>query len=70
MSELAAFKAGAREMASRPAEKLAVELGIEALAVDRFTLKRPDSKALLLDFAGFDEAAIGQRFVRLAKTLS
>jgi len=57
-------------MASRPAEKLAVELGIEALAVDRFTLKRPDSKALLLDFAGFDEAAIGQRFVRLAKTLS
>jgi GntR family transcriptional regulator/MocR family aminotransferase len=57
-------------MASRQAEKLAAAEDIEALAVDRFTLRRPDPKALLLGFAAFDETAIRQGLVRLAKALS
>jgi GntR family transcriptional regulator / MocR family aminotransferase len=57
-------------MTSRQAEKLAAAQGVEVLAVDRYTLKRPDPKALLLGFAGFDESAIGQGLVRLAKALS
>jgi GntR family transcriptional regulator / MocR family aminotransferase len=57
-------------MTSRQAEKLAAAQGVEVLAVDRYTLKRPDPKALLLGFAGFDETAIRQGLVRLAKALS
>jgi len=57
-------------MTSRQAEKLAAAQGIEVLAVDRFTLKRPDPKALLLGFGGFDELAIRQGLIRLAKALS
>ncbi len=57
-------------MASREAEKLAAAQNIEVLAVDRFTLRRPDPKALLLGFAAFDETAIRQAIVRLAKALS
>lgn len=57
-------------MTSRRAEKLAADHGIEVLAVDRFTLRRPDPKALLLGFAAFDETAIRQGLVRLAKALS
>jgi len=57
-------------MTSRQAEKLAAAQGVEVLAVDRYTLRRPDPKALLLGFAGFDEAAIRQGMVRLAKALS
>jgi GntR family transcriptional regulator/MocR family aminotransferase len=57
-------------MASRHAEKLAAEQGIEVLAADRFTLRRPDPKGLLLGFAAFDEATIGRELVRLAKALS
>jgi GntR family transcriptional regulator/MocR family aminotransferase len=57
-------------MASRYAEKLAAEKGIEVLATDRFTLRRPDPKGLLLGFAAFDEATIGRELVRLAKALS
>jgi GntR family transcriptional regulator / MocR family aminotransferase len=57
-------------MTSRRAEKLAADQGIEALAVDRFTLKRPDPKALLLGFAAYDEATIRRGLIRLAKALS
>jgi GntR family transcriptional regulator/MocR family aminotransferase len=57
-------------MASRRAEKLAAERGIEVLAVDRFTLRRPDPGGLLLGFAAFDEAAIRQALIRLAQALS
>ena len=41
-------------MASRQAETLAAAQGIEVLAVDRCTLRRPDPNALLLGFGGFD----------------
>jgi GntR family transcriptional regulator / MocR family aminotransferase len=58
------------KMASRHAEKLAAEKGIEVLAADRFTLRRPDPKGLLLGFAAFDEATIGRELVRLARALS
>jgi len=57
-------------LTSRRAEKLAEIQGIEVLAVDRCTLKRPDPNALLLGFGGFDEVAIRQGLIRLAKALS
>jgi GntR family transcriptional regulator/MocR family aminotransferase len=56
-------------MTSRQAEKLAAQV-VEVLAVDRFTLRRPDPNALLLGFGGFDESAIRQGLIRLAKALS
>jgi GntR family transcriptional regulator / MocR family aminotransferase len=56
-------------MPSRQAEKLAAGQGIEVLAVDRYTFKRPDPKALLLGFAGYDEAAIREGLIRLSKAL-
>jgi GntR family transcriptional regulator/MocR family aminotransferase len=58
------------EMTSRQAEKLAEAQGVEVLAVDRYTLRRPDPNALLLGFGGFDEPAIRQGLIRLAKALS
>jgi GntR family transcriptional regulator/MocR family aminotransferase len=57
-------------MTSRQAEKLATSHGIEVLAVDRCTLKRPDPKALLLGFGEFNALAIRQGLIRLAKSLS
>jgi GntR family transcriptional regulator / MocR family aminotransferase len=57
-------------MTSRQAEKLAAAQGVEVLAVDRFTLRSPDPNALLLGFGGFDEIAIRQGIIRLAKALS
>jgi len=57
-------------MTSRRAEELAGAQGVEVLAVDRCTLKRPDPNALLLGFGGFDELAIQQGLIRLAKALS
>ena len=57
-------------MRSRQAEKLAAAQNIEVLAADRFTLRLPDPNALLLGFAAFDESAIRQTLVRLAKALS
>jgi GntR family transcriptional regulator/MocR family aminotransferase len=56
-------------MTSSRAEKLAADQGIEVLAVDRFTFKRPDPKALLLGFAGYDETEIRRGLVRLANAL-
>jgi GntR family transcriptional regulator/MocR family aminotransferase len=57
-------------MTSRQAEKLAFAQGVEVLGVDRYTLRGPDPKALLLGFGGFDEPAIRQALIRLAKALS
>jgi GntR family transcriptional regulator/MocR family aminotransferase len=57
-------------MTSRQAEKLAAAQGVEVLAVDRCTLRRPDPNALLLGFGGFDEFAIRQGLIRLAKALN
>jgi len=56
-------------MSSRQAEKLAAAQDLEVLAVDRCTLRRPDPKALLLGFGGFNELAIRQGLIRLAKAL-
>jgi GntR family transcriptional regulator/MocR family aminotransferase len=56
-------------MTSRQTEKLAADQGIEVLAVDRFTLRRPDPKALLLGFAAYDETVIRRELARLAKAL-
>ena len=56
-------------MTSRRAEKLAADRGIEALAVDRFTLRRSDPRGLVLGFAAYDEAEIRQALVRLAQAL-
>ena len=58
------------EMTSRQAEKLAAAQGVEVLGVDRCTLRRLDPNALLLGFGGFDEFAIRQGLIRLAKALS
>lgn len=56
-------------MASRQAEKLAAAQGVEVLAVDRCTLRRPDPNALLLGFGGFNGLAIRQGLIRLARAL-
>jgi len=58
------------EMSSRQAEKLATAQGIEVLAVDRCTLRRPDPRALLLGFGGFNALAIRNGLIRLARALS
>ena len=57
-------------MTSRQAEKLATAQGIEVLGVDRCTLRRPDPNALLLGFGGFNDLAIRQALIRLAKALN
>ena len=57
-------------MTSQQAEKLAAAQGVEVLAVDRCTLRGPDPNALLLGFGGFDEPAIRQGLIRLARALS
>ena len=58
------------EMTSGQAEKLAAAQGVEVLSVDRCNLRRPDPNALLLGFGGFNEPAIRQGLIRLAKALS
>ena len=58
------------EMSSRQAELLAEAQGIEVLGADRCMLRGPDPHALLLGFGGFDEVAIRQGLIRLAKALS
>ncbi len=57
-------------MTSRQAESIAAQHGLETRALDRFTLKRPDPKGLLLGFAAFDEKAIRAGVVQLATALS
>jgi GntR family transcriptional regulator/MocR family aminotransferase len=57
-------------MTSRQAEIAAAAHGIEAIALDRFTLKRPDPKGVLLGFAAFDEVTIRGGLIQLAAALS
>jgi GntR family transcriptional regulator/MocR family aminotransferase len=56
-------------MTSRQAETVAADDGVETRALDRFILKRPDPKGLLLGFASFDVKTIRQGVVRLAAAL-
>ena len=57
-------------MSSRKAEKMAATQGIEVLDVDRYTLERPDPKAVVLGFAAYPESVIREGVVTLAKALS
>ena len=57
-------------MTSREAETAAAAHGVEAVGLDRYTLKRPDPKGVLLGFAAFDEATIREGLDRLAAALS
>ena len=56
-------------MTSRQAEPLAAAHGVETRALDRFAIKCPDPKGLLLGFASFDAKTIRQGVVRLAAAL-
>jgi len=56
-------------MTSRQAETAAAARDIEVFALDRYTLKRPDPKGLLLGFAAFDETAIRKGLIQLAGAL-
>ena len=56
-------------MTSRDAETAATEHGVEVLALDRYTSRRPDPKGLLLGFAPFDEVTIRDGLTRLAAAL-
>jgi GntR family transcriptional regulator/MocR family aminotransferase len=56
-------------MTSRQAEQAAAASDIVALALDRYTHRAPDPGGLLLGFAAFDESAIRQGIVRLARAL-
>jgi GntR family transcriptional regulator/MocR family aminotransferase len=57
-------------MSSRQAEQAARTHGVEAPALDRYTLKAPDPGGLLLGFAAFDEIMIRHGLLRLAAALS
>ena len=57
-------------MTSREAETAAAAHDVEAIALDRYTLKRPDPKGVLLGFAAFDEATIRDGLDRLAAAFS
>jgi GntR family transcriptional regulator/MocR family aminotransferase len=56
-------------MTSWQAEKAAATRGIEVVALDRYTLKSPDPKGVLLGFAAFDEAMIRAGLIKLAAAL-
>jgi GntR family transcriptional regulator/MocR family aminotransferase len=56
-------------MTSRQAEKAAATHDVEVVAIDRYTLKSPDPKGVLLGFAAFDEAAIRAGLINLAAAL-
>jgi GntR family transcriptional regulator/MocR family aminotransferase len=56
-------------LSSREAEAAALGRGVETMGVHRFTLGRPDPRALLLGFAAFDQPAIRSGLARLAAAL-
>ena len=56
-------------MVSQEAEAVAANHGIEALGLDRFTLKRRNVEGLLLGFAAFEEREIRRGIVTLASAL-
>lgn len=56
-------------MDSRQAEKAAMARGIDVVALDRYVLKRPDPKGVLMGFAAFGETEIRKGLVKLAAAL-
>jgi GntR family transcriptional regulator/MocR family aminotransferase len=56
-------------MGSREAETIARAHGIDAVALDRYTIDEPDPRGLLLGFAAFDDAAIRIGVAQLAAAL-
>ena len=56
-------------MTSQEAETAAATHGVEALALDRHTVKSPDPEEVLLGFAAFDESTLREGLVRLAAAL-
>jgi len=56
-------------MSSRQAEKAAAAHGVEVIGLDRYSLKRPDPKAVLMGFAAFDEKSIRKGLIQLAAAL-
>jgi len=56
-------------MDSWQAEKAAADRGVEVIALDRYSLNRPDPKGVLLGFAAFDETAIRRGLLQLAAAL-
>ncbi len=75
--EIAPVKAGLyttgflrNDMTSRQAENAAAAQGVEALALDRYTLKRPDPKGVLLGFAALDEGTLRSGVIQLATALN
>ena len=59
----------ANGMDSWQAEKAAAVHGVEVIALDRYTLSRPDPQGLLLGFGAFDESAIRTGLLQLAAAL-
>lgn len=57
-------------MTSQEAEAAAAARNVEALALDRFTLARPDPRGVVLGFGAFDERVIRAGVVRLAEALA
>ncbi len=57
-------------MTSREAERAALSHDVEVVALDRYTLKRPDPKGVILGFAAFDESTIHEGLGRLAVAFS
>jgi len=56
-------------MTSRQAEKASAARGVEAIGIDRYTLKRPDPNGVLLGFASHTEPAIRKAVVQLSRAL-
>lgn len=56
-------------MDSWQAEKQAAARGVDVIALDRYTLKRPDPKGVVLGFAAFNENAIRKGLLQLAAAL-
>lgn len=56
-------------MSSRQAETAAATHGVEVVALDRYTFKRPDPKGVLLGFAAFDETEIRRGLRQLVAAL-
>lgn len=57
-------------MTSWQGEKAAATRDVDAIALDRYTLKSPDPKGLLLGFAAFDETTIRAALIKLAAALA
>jgi len=57
-------------MTSQEAEKAAAAREVEAIGIDRYTLKRPDPNGVLLGFAAHTETAIRQALIQLSAALS